>query len=54
MAQEISATIEARRAEPEDVLRYVEPGADIVVGSANAEPVRVSRGRASGPTATRS
>jgi acyl-CoA hydrolase len=41
MTQEISAAIEARRAEPEDVLRYVQPGAEIVVGSANGEPVRV-------------
>jgi acyl-CoA hydrolase len=41
MTQEISATIETRRAEPEDVLRHVEPGAEIVVASANGEPVRV-------------
>jgi acyl-CoA hydrolase len=41
MTQEINAAIEARRAEPEDVLRHVEPGAEIVVASANGEPVRV-------------
>jgi acyl-CoA hydrolase len=41
MTQEISAAIEARRAAPEDVLRYIEPGAEIIVASSNGEPVRV-------------
>jgi acyl-CoA hydrolase len=41
MTEEITVALQARRAEPEDVLRYVAPGAEIVVGSANGEPVRV-------------
>jgi acyl-CoA hydrolase len=41
MTQEISAAMQARRAEPEDVLRYVEPRAQIIVASSNGEPVRV-------------
>ncbi len=41
MTGSISAAIEARRGEPADVLRFVEPDMDIVVGAANGEPTRV-------------
>jgi acyl-CoA hydrolase len=39
--QAIEAEIAARRGEPGDVLRWIQPGADIIVGAANGEPVRV-------------
>jgi acyl-CoA hydrolase len=41
MTEAISAAIKAKRGEPEDVLSFVEPGAEIIVGAANGEPVRV-------------
>ncbi len=41
MTEAISATTEAKRGQPEDVLAFIEPGADIIVGAANGEPVRV-------------
>ena len=37
----IEAEIAARRCAPEDVLRWVRPGMDIIVGAANGEPVAV-------------
>jgi acyl-CoA hydrolase len=37
----IQAELEARRGSPRDVLRWVEPGMDIIVGAANGEPMRV-------------
>jgi acyl-CoA hydrolase len=37
----IAAELAARRGAPEDVLRFIEPGMDIVVGAANGEPVGV-------------
>ena len=33
MTEAISAAIEAKRGEPEDVLAFIEPGEDIVVGA---------------------
>jgi acyl-CoA hydrolase len=41
VTEAISAAIEAKRGEPEDVLPFIEPGAEIIVGAANGEPVRV-------------
>jgi acyl-CoA hydrolase len=37
----IEAEIATRRGTPQDVLRWVHPGTDIIVGAANGEPVRV-------------
>src|SRR5450631_1634526 len=39
--QPIDAAIESRRCMPEDVLRWIKPGMDVVVGAANGEPVQV-------------
>jgi acyl-CoA hydrolase len=39
--QSIAAELAAKRCAAEDVLRYIEPGMDVVVGAANGEPVRV-------------
>jgi acyl-CoA hydrolase len=41
MPEAISGAIEAKRGEPQDVLTFIEPGADVIVGAANGEPVRV-------------
>ncbi|MBV9817201.1 MAG: acetyl-CoA hydrolase/transferase family protein [Solirubrobacterales bacterium] len=41
MTETISAAIEARRGEAADVLRFIERGADVVVGAGNTEPVTV-------------
>ena len=41
MTETISAAIEAKRGQPEDVLAFIEPGADVIVGAGNGEPVRV-------------
>jgi acyl-CoA hydrolase len=37
----IDVALAARRAAPEDVLRWIAPGANVVVGAANGEPVGV-------------
>jgi acyl-CoA hydrolase len=41
MADPIEAALAGRRCQPEDVLRWVTPDMDIVVGAANGEPVKV-------------
>jgi acyl-CoA hydrolase len=37
----IAAEIAAKRCQPEDVLRFITPGMDIIVGAINGEPMRV-------------
>jgi hypothetical protein len=37
----IAAEVAAKRGTAQDVLRFIEPGMDIVVGAANGEPVEV-------------
>ena len=39
--QSIEAEIAARRCAPDEVLRWVQPGMNIIVGAANGEPVGV-------------
>jgi acyl-CoA hydrolase len=41
MTEAISAAIDAKRGAPDDVLSFIKPGAEIIVGAANGEPVRV-------------
>lgn len=37
----IAGEVAAKRCAPEDVLRFIEPGMDVVVGACSGEPVRV-------------
>lgn len=37
----VAADVEAKHGSPEDVLRYIEPRMDIIVGGANGEPIAV-------------